>query len=370
MFSKIRLAPRRAFFSSSPEVPMHALSPTTIDLDSLASSALERLYAGHSLSQGESENIFLQLVEGRLSEMKLAATLVALKLKGETADELIGAARALRSADVAFERPDYLFADSCGTGGDGAGTINISTAVAFVAAAAGLPIAKHGNRSVTSRCGSADVLEHLGVKLDVSPITSRRAMDQTGICFLLAPLYHPGLKYAAAARRTLNVRTIMNALGPCVNPAEPTVQLLGVSEPRLLQPVAETLAALGTKAALVVHGAGLDEIAMHGRTDAIRVTNGEIEYLTISPQDAGFEQGPLNAVKGGDARENAERLKTLLSGGGSDTEKKMVAINCGALLMTAGRAVDLKEGAGISLDVLASGAAYRTLLAFAEATHA
>ena len=147
--------------------------------------------------------------------------LIALKLKGETTDELIGAARALRAADAPFERPDYLFADSCGTGGDGSGTINLSTAVAFVAAAAGLPVAKHGNRSVTSRCGSADVLEHLGVKLDLPAATSRRALDEAGICFLYAPAYHPGLKHAGPVRRALKVRTIMNVLGPCVNPAEP-----------------------------------------------------------------------------------------------------------------------------------------------------
>src|SRR3546814_9574888 len=190
--------------------------------------------------------------------------LVALRLKGETTDELIGAARALRAFDAPLERPDYPFADTCGTGGDGSGAINVATAVAFVAAAAGLPVAKHGNRSVTSRCGSADVLEQLGAKLDVPAEVSRKALDETGVCFLFAPRYHPGLRHAGPVRRALKVRTIMNVLGPCVNPAEPGVQLLGVADPRLLEPVARTLAALGVERALVVHGAGLDEIALHG----------------------------------------------------------------------------------------------------------
>src|SRR4051812_20411053 len=198
--------------------------------------ALALLYAGDSLTQAQAESLFEALVQGRLDEPSIAAMLVALKVRGETTDELIGAARALRAADMHFERPDYIFADSCGTGGDGSGTINLSTAVAFVAAASGLPVAKHGNRSVTSRCGSADVLEQLGVRLDCPAEISRRALDEAGLCFLFAPLYHPGLRHAGPVRRALGIRTIMNILGPCVNPAEPRVQLLGVAEERLLEP--------------------------------------------------------------------------------------------------------------------------------------
>src|SRR5687767_9555083 len=235
-------------------VPAGALPETHAD------AALMQLYSGRSLDQSAAQGLFEELVAGALGEPMIAAMLVALRLKGETADELIGAARALRAADAPFPRPDYLFADSCGTGGDGAGTINVSTAAAFVAAAAGLPVAKHGNRSVTSRCGSADVLEQLGVKLEIGAEQSRRALDETGICFLFAPLYHPGLRHAGPVRRALKIRTIMNVLGPCVNPAEPQVQLLGVADPALLEPVARTLAALGVANALVVHGSGLDEI--------------------------------------------------------------------------------------------------------------
>ncbi|HEY0413585.1 MAG TPA: anthranilate phosphoribosyltransferase [Allosphingosinicella sp.] len=332
-------------------------------------AALVALYEGRSLARDEAESLFGALVEGRLAEPSIAAMLVALRLKGETADELIGAARALRAADAPFERPDYLFADSCGTGGDGSGSINVSTAAAFVAAAAGLPVAKHGNRSVTSRCGSADVLEQLGAKLDVSAKVSRRALDETGFCFLFAPHYHPGLRHAGPVRRALKVRTIMNVLGPCVNPAEPQVQLLGVAEARLLEPVAMTLAALGVRQALVVHGAGLDEIALHAETEAARVQDGVIERLTIAPEDAGLERRPVDGLKGGGPEENAERLRSLLMGYGLAAETETVALNAGALLMTAGLAADLRGGTALALEALRSGEAHRRLKLFVEASH-
>lgn len=331
---------------------------------------LARLYAGRDLPPEEAELLFTALVEGRLPDHSIAAMLIALKLKGETAGELAGAARALRAADLDFDRPDYLFADSCGTGGDGSGTINLSTAVAFVAAAAGLPIAKHGNRSVTSRCGSADVLEQMGVKIDVSPEVSRRALDETGICFLFAPAYHPGLRHAGPVRRALKVRTVMNVLGPCVNPAEPRVQLLGVAEERLIDPVAATLAALGVERALVVHGSGLDEVALHGPTQAARVEAGAIERIVLRPEDAGLPIMPLDALKGGGPEENGERLKALLVGRGGEAETLAVALNAGALLMTAGLAGGLGEGVDVALQTIASGKPFRVLKDLTEATHA
>ena len=340
--------------------------PTAEAPDSEA--ALNRLYSGESLAEAEAEALFGELVAGRLPEPAVAAMLIALRLKGETAAELSGAARALRAADADFPRPDYLFADSCGTGGDGSASINVSTAVAFTAAAAGLPVAKHGNRSVTSRCGSADVLEQLGAKLDVSPEVSRRSLDETGICFLFAPLYHPGLRHAGPVRRMLKVRTIMNMLGPCVNPAEPAVQLLGVADPALLEPVATTLAALGVRRALVVHGSGLDEIALHGETQAIRVRFGTLEPVTIRPEDAGLERRPVQVLRGGGPEENAERLKALLMGYGLAAETEVVALNTGALLLTAGLAADLRDGVRMALQALNSGDAYRRLKLFVEAS--
>jgi anthranilate phosphoribosyltransferase len=266
--------------------PVAEASPAEPSAEEIVEAALTRLYGGGDLDSFSAETLFGSLVNGTLPEPSIAAMLIALRLKGETAEELIGAARALRAADEPFPRPDYLFADTCGTGGDGSGSINVSTAVAFVAAAAGLPIAKHGNRSVTSSCGSADVLEKLGARLDVSAEVSRRALDEAGVCFLFAPRYHPGLRHAGPVRRALKVRTIMNMLGPCVNPAEPQVQLLGIADPRMLEPIALTLAALGLEDALVVHGAGLDEIALHGPTQAVRLRSGEIEPMLITPEDA------------------------------------------------------------------------------------
>ena len=346
--------------------PAEPATPATNSVE----ETLGRLYLGEDLSEAEAQSLFTALVRGQLDDPAIAALLVALKIKGETRAELIGAARALRAADRDFDRPDYLFADSCGTGGDGSGTINLSTAVAFVAAAAGLPVAKHGNRSVTSRCGSADVLEHMGVKLDVSPELSRRALDETGLCFLYAPAYHPGLKHAGPVRRALKVRTIMNILGPCVNPAEPPVQLLGVAEPRLLEPVAAVLAALGVKRALVVHGGGLDEIALHEATEAVRLADGRTERLTIAPEQAGLARAPLASIRGGGPEENAERLKALLLGYGTQAERNAVALNAGALLATAGKADDLKQGVELALTTIGSGQALATLKGLIEVTNA
>jgi len=366
--SALALAP--AFAPAPAASPAGARDQAEDGAGAAPAAALERLFAGCSLSSAESEALFAELVAGRMAEPAIAALLIALKIKGETTEELIGAARALRAADRDFERPDYLFADSCGTGGDGSGTINLSTAVAFVAAAAGLPVAKHGNRSVTSRCGSADVLEALGVKLEVPPDVARRALDEAGLCFLHAPFYHPGLRHAGPARRALGVRTVMNVLGPCLNPAEPPVQLLGVAEERLLEPVAATLAALGTRRALVVHGGGLDEVALHAETSAIRLIDGATERLTLTPEAAGLERAPLAALAGGEPEENAARIEALLRGRGSRAETHAVALNAGALLLAAGRAGNLAEGAGIALDVLASGAGMRVLDKLVETTHA
>jgi anthranilate phosphoribosyltransferase len=333
-----------------------------------AEAALLRLREGESMTEGEAGDLFAALVAGGLSEAQIAAALVALRTKSESSAELIGAARALRAADRDFPRPDYLFADSCGTGGLGSGAINVSTAVAFVAAASGLPVAKHGNRSVTSRCGSADVLEQLGARLEIAPEISRRALDETGFCFLFAPFYHPGLRHAGPVRRALKSRTIMNLLGPCLNPAEPPVQLLGAADPASLMPLAETLAALGVERALVVHGSGLDEIALHGETQAVRLAGGAFEQLTLSPEQAGLERRPVAALKGGGPEENAARLTALLKGEGGEAESAIVAMNAGALLMIAGLADGLKDGAALALDTIRSGAAHRRLALFVEAS--
>ena len=330
---------------------------------------LPRLLSGHDLTSGEAEHLFERLVLGKLEPAEIAGMLIALRMKGETTDEMIGAARGLFAAALPFERPDYLFADCCGTGGDGSGLINVSTAAAFVAAACGLPVAKHGNRAVSSRCGSADVLEALGARIDLPPDKARGLLDKTGICFLFAPAYHPGMKHAALVRRQLHVRTVLNLLGPCINPARPEVQLLGVADPGKLRAIALTLDSMGVSRALVVHGSGLDEIALHGETRAVRLSDGELEELVLTPEQAGLERAPLDVTVGGDAEENAARLRLLLAGAGSKAEQDIVALNAGALLLTAGKAESLREGTDQARDALLSGEAGRVLHAFVEASH-
>jgi anthranilate phosphoribosyltransferase len=330
---------------------------------------LPKLLSGEDLPIEDAEHLFERLVLGKLEPAEIAGMLIALRMKGETAEEMIGAAHALSAAALKFDRPDYLYADCCGTGGDSSGLINVSTATAFVAAACGLPVAKHGNRSVSSRCGSADVLEALGAKIEAEPQAARAVLDETDFCFLFAPAYHPGMKHAALVRRQLGVRTVMNLLGPCINPARPTVQLLGVADPKMLRRIAQTLDAMGVEEALVVHGSGLDEIALHAETRALRLSNGAIEEVEIVPEDAGLERAPLQTVKGGDVAENALRLKALLAGSGQAAEEDIVILNTAALLLTAGLADSLHDGAGQAREALLSGGAGRVLDRFIEASN-
>ncbi|MCW3796231.1 anthranilate phosphoribosyltransferase [Sphingomonas sp. BN140010] len=329
---------------------------------------LPKLLAGEDLTADESQHLFERLVLGRLEPAEIAGMLIALRMKGETPEEMIGAAHGLSEAALPFPRPDYRFADCCGTGGDGAGSLNISTAAAFAAAACGLPVAKHGNRSVSSRCGSADVLEALGARLELAPDAARTVLDATGFCFLFAPAYHPGMKHAATVRRQLSVRTVMNLLGPCVNPARPPVQLLGVADPKMLRRIVLVLGAMGVEDALVVHGSGLDEVALHGETRAIRLHRGALTDLELSPEQAGLERAPLSSVVGGDPAENGARLRALLAGNGGAAETDMVALNAGALLMTADVADGLKDGTAMAQAALRSGAAGRVLDAYVEAS--
>lgn len=330
---------------------------------------LPRLLGGEDLTLEECEHLFERLVLGKLEPAEIAGMLVALRMKGETAEEMVGAARGLFAAALPFDRPDYVFADCCGTGGDSSGSINVSTAVAFVAAASGLPVAKHGNRSVSSKCGSADVLEALGVRIDVDPARARGLLDETGFCFLFAPAYHPGMKHAAAVRRQLQVRTVMNLLGPCINPARPPVQLVGVADARMLHRIAHTLQAMGVVEALVVHGSGLDEVALHGETRAVRLSADGLTELMITPEDAGLERAPLEGVTGGDIPENAARFRSLMNGLGSRIEEALVILNAAALLLIAGKARDLRLAASIAGETLRSGRAAKLLDSYIEASN-
>lgn len=331
---------------------------------------IEHLCAGQDLSTKQTGQLFGRLMEGAYDTAQIAALLVALKAKGETSEEIAGAAGAMREAAAPFDRPAGIFADTCGTGGDGAHTVNISTAVAFVAAACGVPIAKHGNRSVSSRCGSADVLEACGVNLMASAEVARRCLDEVGVCFLFAPRYHSGVKHAMPARHALGTRTMFNLLGPLINPAAPPVQVMGVYDEALCVPLARTLGMLGCTDAMVVHGSGLDEVALHGPTRAALYRNEEVSMLTIVPEEAGLKRYPTEALAGGEPEENAAWLQRLLAGDGDPAHIAAVSLNAGVLLFTAGVVDTIADGVEFARRSLREGAPARKLTALVEVSHA
>lgn len=327
---------------------------------------LDTLCSGKSLSRQESAALFTRIVQGELSELEICAVLVALKAKGETPEEIAGAAEALVKSAVPVNIGELSVADTCGTGGDGAGTVNISTASALVAAEAGLAIAKHGNRCISSKCGSADVLEKCGVQIEGGPEVASRTLKEVGICFLFAPKYHTGIRHAMPVRRALGVRTIFNLLGPLANPARPRWQIVGVYDPSLCVPLATTLGLLGCESALVVHGSGIDEIAPHGPTQAALLRFGQVEQIVIEPEDAGLERIHIEEIRGGDASENAQWLFTVLSGKGSRAHTQAVALNAGALLWISGKAPSFKAGVLQAQEIIHSGRAVERLRRFVE----
>ncbi|EQD75246.1 bifunctional glutamine amidotransferase/anthranilate phosphoribosyltransferase [mine drainage metagenome] len=324
---------------------------------------LEKLLAGIDLEPGEVSGLFQLLVKGELDPARLAAVLVGLRIKGESGAEIASAARVFLESAQPFTSPDYDFADTCGTGGDDQGTLNISSAVAFLAPACGLPIAKHGNRSVSSKTGSADVLEQLGIPTTLTPEISRRSLDEAGFCFLFAPGYHPGLRHAMPVRRALGIRTLFNFMGPLINPARPPFQLVGVYDAERILPMAHALDRLGCKAAAVVHGAGLDEIALHAPTQMAILRAGRIETLTLEPESLGVPYYPIEALQGADPKSNALELEALLTGSGRPAYAWSVALNTGVLLWIAGRAADPREGVHTAYEALREGRARKHLQA-------
>jgi anthranilate phosphoribosyltransferase len=334
----------------------------------LASEVLEAL-SRRSLSREESTAAFRRFLGGEYSEVEMAAVLAALKTRGETPEVMAGAVEALLASAMPFPRPDYLYADCCGTGGDGTGTVNLSTASAFVAAELGIPVAKTGNRSVSSRCGSADLLERLGVRLDPDPAVGRRCLDEIGICFVFAPQYHPGVRHAAPVRRSLGVRTVFNLVGPIANAARPPWQMMGIYDPALCEPAARTLQLLGRRMALVIHGSGLDEVALHGPTTGVLVQEGELRHITITPADAGVRPAELAALAGGGPAENAEWLRGLLAGRGTDAHSDAVALNAGTLAWATGKAPNLREAVRLAREALAGGGGLTRLERLAELSH-
>lgn len=321
------------------------------------------------LSREESAATFHHFLAGEYSEIEMAGVLVALRTRGETPEVMAGAVEALLAAALPFPRPAYDYADCCGTGGDGTSTYNISTAAAFVAAEIGIPVAKTGNRSVSSRCGSADVLEQLGMRLDPPPETSRRCLDELGICFIFAPHYHPGVKRAVSVRRALGVRTVFNLVGPIANAARPSWQMMGIYDPALCEPAARTLQLLGREVALVAHGSGLDEVALHGPTTAVLIRDGETRHVTIDPADAGLAPAPLQSLTGAGPDVNAEWLFELLSGRGQSAHADAVAINVGVLAWATGLAPTLRHGSRLARQALDGGGGVRRLSRLVELSH-
>ena len=338
-------------------------------MEATTQTQLNQLLAKQDLSFSQATELFDAIMNGKLNDIELTAALIALKLKGETSDEIAGAAASMRANAVPFQTSKTLLADSCGTGGDGSNTINISTTAAIVAAAAGINMVKHGNRSVSSNSGSADLLKALGINIDMSPEQAAHCLENTGFTFLFAPHYHSGVRHAMGVRTALKSRTIFNILGPLANPAAPEVQLLGVYDPSLCLPMAETLKTLGTKRAMVVHGAGTDEIALHGTTKVVELNNGELSEYTLTASDFGLANYSLEQLAGQGPEYNAKASLAILQGQGEMAHNAAIIANVAALLYLTDKASDLIAAADQVSELLASGKAMDTLNAIIEVSH-
>jgi len=316
----------------------------------------------------EAEKTMEIIMSGKATDAQIAGLLVALRIKRESVDEIAGFARAMLKQSIYVMTEESTLIDVCGTGGDSQGTFNISTTVGFVAAGAGLSVAKHGNRSVSSRCGSADVLEALGVHLDLNAEEVGRCIDEVGIGFLYAPNLHPAMKYAVGPRREMGIRTIFNVLGPLTNPARAHVQLLGVYDPSLTEQMAKVLRSLGCRSAFVVHGGGgLDELSTLGVSRVSRLVDNQIESYDIDPISLGLEQARLPDLKGGDAKGNARILRDILSGQ-PGPKRDIVLLNAAAILVAAEQAEELQEGLRLAAEVIDSGTAIERLDALISMT--
>lgn len=328
----------------------------------LVIDAIERVATGGNLDAAEAQDVMEQILTGRATDAQIAGLVVALRIKGETVPELVGFARAMRENARPIFPPGHSPAvesivDTCGTGGDGSGTFNISTAAAFVVAGAGVRVAKHGNRSISSRCGSADVLEGLGVNPEHEIELAGRAIEQVGIGFLFAPAVHPAMKHAMRARRELRLRTAFNLLGPLTNPAGASAQVVGVFSADFAERLAQALGQLGVARAFVVHGRdGLDEISLSGPTFVAELSRGKVRTYEVTPEDFGLPRAPLADLAGGDAARNAEIIRGVL-GGKPGAPRNAVLVNAAAALVAAGRAQSFQEGVALAAESIDSGAA-------------
>ena len=343
-------------------------------------AAIQQLVERKDLTREQARAVMEEILSGQASTPLIAALLVALRMKGETVEELIGFAHVMR-AKAAPVRPSLsaeedltdtgrdALVDTCGTGGDASGTFNISTATAFVVAGCGVRVAKHGNRSISSRCGSADVMEALGVNLNLPPERIARCIEEVGIGFLFAPALHPAMKHAMPARRELKIRTVFNLLGPLSNPAGASVQVVGVYDGKLTGLIAQALLELGLRRGFVVHGADcLDEISNTGETLIAEIANGQVKTWTLRPEDFGLPRCTLADLQGGDVAENVQIIRDLFDGQ-KGPKRDIVLLNAAAALVAANHAADFQEGIRLAAHSLDSGAARKKLLALAEFTN-
>ncbi len=331
-------------------------------------SFLSLVVDGHDLSREQAGEAMTTIMSGDATPAQIAGFLVGLRIKGETVEEITGLAEGMRAASNRLELPGEGLVDTCGTGGDGADTFNISTAAALVAAGAGVLVAKHGNRSVSSSCGSADVLEALGVQLAADPVVLTRCLEQAGIAFLFAPAQHPAMKHAIGPRRELGLRTVFNVLGPLTNPAGATRQVVGVYDPRLVEPVAQVLGGLGSERALVVHGAGsMDEISTLGTTRVAELVSGQVRTFELDPQELGIPRAVAEDLSGGKPAAGAEIVRRVLEGE-PGPRRDIVEFNAAAAIHVGGLAQDLPAGLVRARQAIDSGEALSSLEALVMAS--
>jgi len=322
--------------------------------------AIKLLVEGTDLSEVQMTGAMKVIMEGRATDAQIGAFLTALRMKGETVEEITGAAKVMREKVMGIKAPANTV-DTCGTGGDMSHTFNISTTTALIVATCGVPVAKHGNRSVSSSCGSADVLEALGVRIDLEPRKVEKCLKQTGFGFMFAPLFHPAMKFAIGPRKEMGIRTVFNILGPLTNPAGAERQVLGVFSDKLTEPMARVLRNLGVKHAFVVHGEdGLDEITNTDRTRVTELKDGSIDTYFLSPEDFGFKKADKGDLKGGNATENAAIVIEILKGE-KGPKRDIVLMNAAAALIAGDRAKDFKEAVSLAAEAVDSGTALKKL---------
>ncbi len=329
--------------------------------------SINTVVSGQSLTMEEASSVMREIMEGEATPAQLGAFLTALALKGETTQEIAGMARVMREMALRVD-VDGELVDTVGTGGDGKNTFNISTATAFIAAGAGLKVAKHGNRAASGSCGSADVLEALGVQIELSPEAVARCINEVGVGFMFAPAFHPAMRHAGPVRREIGIRTVFNILGPLTNPAGAQTQLLGVAFPELGGIMAEVLGLLGSHHAMIVHGAGgLDEISLSGDTSVWEVRRGQVEEWTIRVEDTGLPETPIEAIRGGSKEENAATMLRLFQGE-QGAVRDMVLLNSAGVLMVGDKAETIRQGVEMSAGIIDSGAALAKLDQMVEVT--